>query len=170
MPTGSGPHGWVLAALALSLIGDVALLQSGAGKGFVLGLFSFFLAHLAYVAALASAGVNARMSGLAAVPLVVAGLVVVRWLWPKAKPKLRGPVVAYIGVISVMVATAVGHFTTGAAAGGWALAGAVSFYLSDLFVARERFVRAGFVNKALGLPLYFGAQMLWVWWLAARAL
>ena len=42
--------------------------------------------------------------------------------------------------------------------------GAVLFYVSDLFVARERFVTPGFVNKALGLPLYYGGQLL----LAAR--
>ena len=38
--------------------------------------------------------------------------------------------------------------------------GAIVFAISDIFVARERFVRKGFVNAAVGLPAYFGSQML----------
>jgi len=34
------------------------------------------------------------------------------------------------------------------------------FGISDLFVARQRFVSSGFVNAAVGLPAYFGAQLL----------
>ncbi len=34
------------------------------------------------------------------------------------------------------------------------------FYLSDLFVARERFVTSAFVNRLVGLPLYYGGQVL----------
>jgi hypothetical protein len=36
----------------------------------------------------------------------------------------------------------------------------VLFYLSDLAVARQRFVHASFVNRAFGLPLYYAAQIL----------
>jgi hypothetical protein len=38
--------------------------------------------------------------------------------------------------------------------------GSVLFYLSDLFVARQKFVVSEFVNILLGLPLYFLAQIL----------
>jgi hypothetical protein len=34
------------------------------------------------------------------------------------------------------------------------------FYLSDLAVARERFVSSTFWNRAWGVPLYFGAQLV----------
>jgi hypothetical protein len=54
-----------------------------------------------------------------------------------------------------------------AMAGGAAWAGrpsllfaAVLFYLSDLSVARDTFVAPGFVNRAWGLPLYYGAQLI----------
>jgi len=47
------------------------------------------------------------------------------------------------------------------APGGWVrLAGAVTFYVSDLSVARDRFLAPGFVNRLWGLPLYYGAQLL----------
>jgi uncharacterized membrane protein YhhN len=41
-----------------------------------------------------------------------------------------------------------------------AFAGAMGFYFSDLFVARERFLKKSFVNKMIGLPLYFIGQFL----------
>ena len=44
---------------------------------------------------------------------------------------------------------------------GSALAvGALAFTASDVSVARDRFVKHEFVNRAWGLPLYFGAQLL----------
>jgi hypothetical protein len=38
--------------------------------------------------------------------------------------------------------------------------GALAFTASDVSVARDRFVKHEFVNRAWGLPLYFGAQLL----------
>jgi hypothetical protein len=34
------------------------------------------------------------------------------------------------------------------------------FYASDLAVARDRFVARVFLNRAWGLPLYFGGQLV----------
>jgi len=36
----------------------------------------------------------------------------------------------------------------------------VSFYISDLFVARDRFFKTEFSNRLLGLPLYYAGQFL----------
>jgi uncharacterized membrane protein YhhN len=71
---------------------------------------------------------------------------------------LRGPVYAYVTVITAMVVLAVS--TVIARGRPSILVGAVMFYLSDLAVARERFVEHGFTNKAWGLPLYFGGQLV----------
>jgi len=38
--------------------------------------------------------------------------------------------------------------------------GGLLFVLSDLAVARDRFVAPGFINRAWGLPTYFAAQLL----------
>jgi uncharacterized membrane protein YhhN len=77
-----------------------------------------------------------------------------RWLLGKVEGGLRGPVVAYIAVITVMVAASIATKKPLVAAGAFA------FYLSDLSVARDRFVSPGFVNRLWGLPLYYGAQIL----------
>ena len=41
--------------------------------------------------------------------------------------------------------------------------GAIGFYLSDLSVARDRFVVSAFVNRLWGLPLYYAAQVALGW-------
>ena len=71
---------------------------------------------------------------------------------------MRMPVQAYVLVISGMVALSFG--TAWRDPGTGIVAGAVAFFLSDIAVARETFVTPSTWNRALGLPLYFGAQML----------
>lgn len=71
---------------------------------------------------------------------------------------MRRPVFAYIIVISLMVTAA---FGTVAADPDWRIAvGAVAFFVSDLLVARDRFVVPAFVNRTIGLPLYYLGQTL----------
>ncbi len=73
------------------------------------------------------------------------------------------PVCLYIVVISVMMAAAWAAFLNPGLApkGAWALfLGALCFYVSDIFVARDRFVKSQFLNRLLGLPLYYGGQFL----------
>ena len=82
----------------------------------------------------------------------------VAWLRPHLPSSLRAPVIAYLVAISIMVVAASATLPGGG--DPRIAAGAVLFCVSDLFVARERFVTPGFVNKALGLPLYYGGQLL----------
>jgi len=65
--------------------------------------------------------------------------------------------VSYLAAISLMVVLASG---TMAAAGPQLLIGAVMFAVSDIFVARERFVSPSVVNRLWGLPLYYAAQLI----------
>ena len=45
----------------------------------------------------------------------------------------------------------------------WLASGAVLFFVSDLAVARDKFVGASFVNRAWGLPAYYAGQLLIAW-------
>jgi hypothetical protein len=65
-------------------------------------------------------------------------------------------------VITLMVAAASSAIRSelSSTAQALVLGGAVAFYLSDLFVARDRFVVEGFTNRLVGLPLYYGGQYL----------
>ena len=71
---------------------------------------------------------------------------------------MKVPVLAYVVVITMMVICAAG--TVNAPGGAVRVLGAVAFYLSDLGVARERFVTPGLANRLFGLPLYYGGQVL----------
>lgn len=147
----------VLAALVLSWIGDVLLLSKRSGA-FLGGLASFLLGHVAFGIAFALRGTD-RLWDLAALALlIIPALIVDRWLRPHVPADMKHPVRAYITVITGMLALAAG--TLGAGATPLIFAGALAFYLSDLSVARDRFIHEAFVNRLWGLPLYYGAQLL----------
>ena len=151
---------WVLIALILSAIGDVALL-GGSSIAFLAGLGSFLLGHVGYTIAFGVRGLDASWTLVAAIALVVPAVPVIRWLWPHVPTEMKVPVSAYIAVISLMVAASFGTV-------GWdvdirIVIAALAFYISDLAVARDRFVAPGPQNRVWGLPLYYGAQFLFAW-------
>lgn len=151
------PHGLImLAGLVLGWIGD-AFLLSKRSLWFLSGLVAFLLGHLAYVVAFVVRGWSPPIALGALLILLIPAALVARWLGPKLG-RMKAPVWAYIAVISAMLATAVATWSAVGSAG--LLVGAVLFYISDLCVARERFVESGFVNKLVGLPTYYGGQLL----------
>ncbi len=150
---------WMVAALVLSALGDVFLLGSSEAT-FLGGLGSFLTAHLVYGIAFLVRGVAAP-GLLAIVPFAVFARQVLRWLSPHLSDRMRGPVVAYAVVISIMGVLAAG---TAADSWDWRIpAGAIMFVISDLAVARDNFVAPGFSNRLWGLPLYYGGQLLLAW-------
>jgi len=150
------PYGrGILAGLALSFLGDVLLIPKTRGT-FLAGLGAFLLGHVGFAVAFLLRGASFTIGIAGAALLAIPASVVGRWLWPHVSREMRGPVLAYIVVISAMVALALG--TLAQVGGVMILVGAVMFYLSDLSVARDRFVAPGFANRLWGLPLYYAAQ------------
>jgi uncharacterized membrane protein YhhN len=127
---------WFVVALVLCLVGDVFLMLPQ--DLFVFGLASFLLGHVAYIVGMHVDGVDAGRLGIGTLLVLVAmsviGLRILRAVRSGDEPELTGPVVAYMTVISAMVASAVG---TGHA---FAVLGAISFYASDALIAWNRFV------------------------------
>lgn len=130
---------WFVAGLVLSLAGDVFLMVPEENRlpvdPFLLGLGSFLLGHVAYIVGMATdhaswpltaVGVVVVAAALAAVaPRIVAGV-------GAQEPGLRGPVLAYMGVISLMVVAAFGRSVP------LGIAGAALFYASDAILAWNR--------------------------------
>lgn len=155
----SGFGRWMLVALVLSALGDVFLLGEGEGA-FLAGLGSFLAAHLVFGAAFVVRGIGAP-GFLAVVPLALFAWQVLRWLGPHLSDRMRVPVVAYAVAISLMGILAV---ATAVDAWDWRIPfGAALFIASDVAVARDNFVAAGFANRLWGLPLYYGGQLLLAW-------
>jgi len=153
--------GIVLIALVCCLGGDV-LLAFGSRGTFLLGLISFLLGHVMYAAAFFTVGNVGSTMAIGTILLMVAAAWVWRWLEPHLG-NMCIPVLAYIVVISIMVCGAfgiLGNPTLPPHARGTIVAGAILFYISDLFVARQRFVVGAHANRAFGLPLYYTAQFM----------
>lgn len=146
---------WFLIAIGLCLIGDVLLMLPQ--DLFVFGLASFLLGHVAYIVGMHVDGVAAARFGLGVGLVVVAiaiiGRRVLQGVRTGDEPELAGPVLAYMAVISVMVASAIG---TGHLA---AVVGATSFYVSDALIAWNRFVRATRHARLVIMMTYHLAQL-----------
>ncbi len=146
---------WLVGGLVLCAIGDVLLIWD---RTFDLGLVSFLLGHVAYVAAFHTCEPIADWTRWLLLPTALASAGALAWLWPHLGRR-RLSVGAYVVVITVMVWGALA-VTTGGLMTGKLAVGAVLFYLSDLTVARDRFVQSDFLNRGLGLPMYYAAQIL----------
>ena len=156
---GSAAGWWLLAALALSLVGDVALLSDSEPR-FVVGLGSFLLAHVAFVVAFVHLGMPRADLGLVGLALVagLAGAVGTRVV-PSARrdggPALGAAVAAYMGVIGVMVVAA---WATGDVL---VALGASVFMVSDAVLAMDRFVRERrFGSLAVMVTYHLGQALL----------
>ena len=148
----------VVLGLLLSWLGDVLLIPRGAPAVFQAGVLSFLLGHVAFASAFVARGVSVAATLAAAVVAATVGVVIFRWLQPHVPDGLRAAAYAYMLVISVMVVAAAG--TVAAAGNAAIMIGAVAFYLSDVSVARDRFVDHAFINRLWGLPLYYAAQLV----------
>jgi uncharacterized membrane protein YhhN len=140
---------WFVAALVLSLVGDVLLMLPR--EQFIGGLAAFLVAHLCYVAGFWTSGPAAApfVTCLVLVGLVFAALA--REILPgarRADPALAGPVAGYMVVIGVMLATAL------AVGNGLAAIGAALFAGSDSMIAWNRFVRP-FSGAAVGIMVTY---------------
>ena len=173
-PRGAGEpeaRRWVLAGLGLSLCGDVALMWPH--SGFLAGLLSFLLAHLAYLRAFTRDGVRFAARPLPfVVYALVAGLVLWR-LWPDVPSGLRAPVLAYVACLAAMAAQAAawGLQSRGSARQGagrvLALGGAL-FLCSDALLAVNRFSAPLPMASLWILGSYWLAQWCIASWLRPR--
>ena len=148
---------YLLAALVFSLAGDVFLMLSG---HFIAGLVSFLVAHLFYIA-LFKQGTAWFPSRKALVATLAVGASMYAFLWSGLAPALRGPVAAYVLVIALMAAQAIGRAAVlrDKAAVGAAI-GACFFMLSDSLLATNKFAFVLPMAPLWVLGTYYVAQIL----------
>jgi len=152
---------FLLIGMIFCLGGDVFLALPGK-KMFLFGLVSFLLGHVFYTGAFFYTAGFSQWTGIGLAISALAGAAVFLWLRPHLG-SMKIPVIFYILVISAMVVGAwsmVGAGDLKPAGRMAAFGGALGFYVSDIFVARQRFLKAEFVNRLIGLPLYYGGQFL----------
>ncbi len=168
----SGHFDWkstalLAAALASSLAGDAFLMVPG---NFILGLVSFLIAHLFYVA-LFHHGQRWFAHRGALVATLGIGVAMYAFLWLGGlPPALRVPVAAYVLVIALMAAQAIGRASVLRDTPSMLVAvGAGFFMLSDALLATNRFVQPLPLAQVAVLGTYYVAQILIVrGWLLGR--
>jgi alkylglycerol monooxygenase len=149
----------LIAALVFSLAGDVFLMLPG--NTFIPGLGSFLVAHLFYIALFRQGqGWFPSRRALLVVPLVGAVMYGIVW-GGLGNPVLQIAVAAYVSVISLMAAQAIGRATVqGDAAARWVALGACVFMVSDSLIAINKFVTPIPLASLWILATYYCAQLL----------
>ncbi len=147
----------IIAGLVFSLAGDVFLMLPS--DRFILGLLSFLVAHLFYIAAFMFAGSGATSKLVGAVLLIYGCLMLWR-LWPTLG-HMKTPVVVYTLAILLMALMAVSWYLKGGREGSYlAAVGAIVFVASDSILAFNRFKGSFRGAQFLILTTYFTAQSL----------
>lgn len=145
---------WVLVGLVWSLAGDVALMWPK--EGFLPGLVSFLLAHLAYLWAFTRSHRLVVRPASFVLYAVVAGVIL--WqLWPGVPGPLRLPVAAYVVCLAAMAAQTAALWRVGVPRGAVLALGGALFVVSDALLATNKF----------GVPLPLaGLWILATYWAA----
>ena len=151
---------WYLAAIVLSLSGDVFLMLPETAMdpqlAFVAGLGSFLVAHVLYVIGMVLLGVSGGWLAIGAVVAVLVIATVGQRVVVGARTtdrRLFAPVMAYVAVIAVMIATS---FGTGIIVG---IAGALLFGFSDSVIGWTRFLRDFPHSRVLVMVTYHLGQV-----------
>lgn len=151
----------ILIGLLFSLGGDMALMWPKNLKSFRLGLASFLLAHIVYTIAFFRIGVASAGDWLPIILIILVSggfFMVIR----SGLEKMMVPVIAYISIITLMIASAIivhGTEGVGVPSGLLVLVGAILFYISDLILAANRFWKPWQYNR-ISLAFYYSGQLL----------
>jgi uncharacterized membrane protein YhhN len=146
---------WLVAALLFSAGGDFLLALPWWEPSFVLGLGSFLVAHLCFLAALLPLAARSASRLAAAAVMVSACVALLVWFWPRLIAEgMAVPVTAYIAVLGAMVCAALmARLPT-----PWTALGAVCFAVSDSMIGISEFVLG---SEVLAVP---------IWWVYAASL
>jgi uncharacterized membrane protein YhhN len=147
--------------LIFCLVGDVCLALPQK-KVFMGGLVAFLIGHLLYIFSFSSLIPVSHWFSSGLFIVFGASALIFFWLRPHLKSMLI-PVLIYIMVITIMASGAWAVFWKSSfqiSGRALILTGSLCFYLSDLFVARHRFIKEEYRNRLLGLPLYYTGQFM----------
>ena len=155
-PASPGERTFFVVALGFGLLSDVFLMLPR--DLFLAGLAAALVEHLAYIAGFRTRELHVTwLAVAAAIALVSTAAIfpsIYRSLQTKA-PRLVGPVIAYLAVFVVMVASAGGTGSLIAAVG------ALLFFYSDAILAWNRFVRPLPSGRVLNIvPYHLGEALL----------
>ncbi len=156
-PNSASSYGLAVAVgLMLGWFGDLFLIPRNSNRMFLAGLVSFLGGHVAYIVAIGLHGFSPRIAALGLGILAPAGLLFYRWLRFSGASTIRYGAMAYVLIITIMLAA--GAATWGVGSFQWIVPGALLFYASDIGVALDRFKPGRIPAYVWSLPLYYAGQ------------
>jgi uncharacterized membrane protein YhhN len=147
----------MLVGFGFSFLGDIFLIKSNESTFFKIGIISFAFAHIAFIVAFLTIGSTGLVFFITTILTMFLIMMSVKWLKNALNSEFKVLVLVYICIIAYMTSLS-GYAWEGSYRNG-ILPGAFLFAVSDLFVAREKFIKSDFKNKMVGLPLYYLAQI-----------
>ncbi|NVJ59977.1 MAG: lysoplasmalogenase [Gammaproteobacteria bacterium] len=150
----------ILCGVSLGAFGDVAMLSKRKSASIV-AMALFGIGHLAYLFAFSQLEINVTQSIICFGVLLIVFRQIYQWLSNDLSSSLRIGVIGYSVVLLLVCAVALSTRINGYPA----LVGlaATLFMLSDFFVASYRFKRPKLSDKVIGLPLYYTAQLFYIY-------
>jgi uncharacterized membrane protein YhhN len=152
---------YLLIGLIFCLVGDVCLALPQK-KAFMGGLVAFLVGHVFYIFAFLSLTPIILWVSTGVFIIFVMSACIFSWLRPHLRSMLI-PVLLYILVITAMESGAWTVFWKSSfqiSGRALILVGSFCFYFSDVFVARNKFIKEVYRNRLLGLPIYYAGQFM----------
>ncbi len=147
----------ILVALVMCALGDILLFPRTSKPLFLFGMIAFAFGHIFLIMSFLVTH-DLSWKGLAiGSPLILClGIFCLHHLRPKIPDEFQTSVDGYSFVVVMMVAVSFAYMSHIP----MVVLGALMFATSDMFVARDRFVKPSPKNALAITPLYFGAQAL----------
>ena len=153
----SGYGRLILFSLALCAVGDILLLNRKLKISFFCGMLVFAIAHLLFSLAFIKSSTFDFASLVTFLPLImILGCINFMYLLPRVPHKFKPFILLYGLAIFMMITSAYTFMYEQKLI----LIAAIFFVLSDIFVAKDRFIKRSTKNALLITPLYFAAQGL----------
>ena len=125
---------------------------------FIASLLAFLVAHLALITAFIYHGLNRKGIFVSLGIFVIASALIFRWLYQFIPDSDKIFVFSYMIVITAMVIMALGTRPSGSQI--IISLGAIFFYVSDIFVAKWKFVDQSSINAFFCYPIYYTSCLL----------
>ena len=153
----SGYGRLILFSLALCAVGDILLLNRKLKISFFCGMIVFAIAHLLFSLSFIKSSTFDFASLVTFLPLImILGCINFMYLLPRVPHKFKPFILLYGLAIFMMITSAYTFMYEQKLI----LIAAIFFVLSDIFVAKDRFIKRSTKNALLITPLYFAAQGL----------
>lgn len=153
----SGYGRLILFSLALCAVGDILLLNRKLKTSFFCGMLVFAIAHLLFSLSFIKSSTFDFASLVTFLPLImILGCINFMYLLPRVPHKFKPFILLYGLAIFMMITSAYTFMYEQKLI----LIAAIFFVLSDIFVAKDRFIKRSTKNALLITPLYFAAQGL----------